>query len=83
MATTTQVSTDSQNIPRQGGQFGVQAAGFLLVLAVLLGAVYWKILRALSIQWWDDAKENRQDEEETGRWNPEPTASARDLLTFA
>jgi len=55
MAATTQVSTESQNIPRRGGQFGVQVAGLVLVLAVLLGAVYWKILRALSVQWWDDA----------------------------
>jgi hypothetical protein len=30
----------------------------------------------------DDPNENRQDEEETGHRNPEPTASARDLLTF-
>lgn len=26
-----------------------------LVLATLVGLVYWKILRALAIQWWDDA----------------------------
>ncbi len=45
MSTTAHVSTESQNIPRQGGHFGVQAAG-LFVLAVILGAVYWKILRA-------------------------------------
>jgi exosortase len=30
-------------------------ASLLFILAVLLGAVYWKILRALAIQWWDDA----------------------------
>ena len=55
MATTTQVSTESQDIPRRGGRFGVPVAGLLLILAVLLGVVYWKILRALSTQWWDDA----------------------------
>jgi len=55
MATTTQVSTESQEIPRRGGRFGVPVAGLVLILAVLLGVVYWKILRALSIQWWDDA----------------------------
>lgn len=54
MSTTAHVSTESQNIPRRGGHFGIQAAG-LFVLAVILGAVYWKILRALSVQWWDDA----------------------------
>jgi exosortase len=55
MSTTTHVSAGSQDVQRQGGQFGVQLASFLLILAVLLGAVYWKILRALAIQWWDDA----------------------------
>ena len=55
MATTTQVSSESQEIPRRGGRLGVPAAGLLFILAVLLGIVYWKILRALSIQWWDDA----------------------------
>jgi exosortase len=55
MATTTQVSTESQDIPRRGGRFGVPVAGLVLILTVLLGVVYWKILRALSIQWWDDA----------------------------
>ena len=54
MSTTTHVSAGSQDVQRQDGQFGVQLAG-LLILAVLLGAVYWKILRALAIQWWDDA----------------------------
>lgn len=54
MATTAHVSTESQNIRRQGGPCRVQAAG-LFVLAVILGAVYWKILRALGLQWWDDA----------------------------
>lgn len=38
----------------QGGQAVLQAAGVCLVLGVLLGAVYWKILRALGVQWWDD-----------------------------
>jgi len=55
MSTTTHVSAGSQDVQRQGGQFGVQLASFFLILAVLLGAVYWKILRALAIQWWDDA----------------------------
>lgn len=54
MATTAHVSTETQNIPRQGGQFAVQAAG-LVILGLLLAAVYWKILRALGTQWWDDA----------------------------
>ena len=52
---TTQVSTESQEIPRRGGRFGFPVAGLVLILTVLLGVVYWKILRALSIQWWDDA----------------------------
>lgn len=55
MSTTTHVSAGSQDVQRQDGQFGVQLVGLLLILAVLLGAVYWKILRALAIQWWDDA----------------------------
>ncbi len=55
MSTTAHVSAGSHDVQRQGGQVGVQLAGLLLILAVLLGAVYWKILRALAIQWWDDA----------------------------
>ncbi len=42
-------------VPREGGQPRLQAVSYVLILAVLLGAVYWKILHALAIQWWDDA----------------------------
>ncbi len=31
------------------------ATGVALILGSLLMAVYWKILRALAMQWWDDA----------------------------
>jgi exosortase len=55
MSTTTHVSAEGHDVQREGGQSGLQLAGLLLILAVLLGAVYWKILRALGIQWWDDA----------------------------
>jgi exosortase len=52
---TSQASEPSQPLPRAGSQPGFQVSGLVLVLAVLLGAVYWRILRALAIQWWDDA----------------------------
>lgn len=52
---TTQVSAESQNVQRERGQPWLQVTGLVLILAVLLGAVYWRILRALAIQWWDDA----------------------------
>src|ERR1700730_15382498 len=42
-------------VPREGGHPWLQGVGYVLVLAVVLGAVYWKILRARGIQWWDDA----------------------------
>jgi exosortase len=42
-------------VPREGGHPRLQGVGYVLVLAVVLGAVYWKILHALGIQWWDDA----------------------------
>jgi exosortase len=45
----------SGEVPREGGQPRLQAVGYVLILALLLGAVYWKILHALAIQWWDDA----------------------------
>jgi len=49
-----QVSASGE-MPREGGQPRLQAVSYVLILAVLLGAVYWKILHALAIQWWDDA----------------------------
>lgn len=55
MSTTTHVSAERHDVQGEGGESRLQVAGLLFVLAVLLGAVYWKILRALSIQWWDDA----------------------------
>ena len=42
-------------VPREGGHPWLQGVGYVLVLGVVLGAVYWRILRALGIQWWDDA----------------------------
>ncbi len=50
-----QVSAESHEVPREGGQPGLPLVAPAVVLAILLGAVYWKILRALAIQWWDDA----------------------------
>ena len=52
---TAQVSTDSPDVPRERGLSRSHLAGLFVILAILLGAVYWKILRALAIQWWDDA----------------------------
>lgn len=52
---TAQVTTDSPDVPRERGLSRPHLAGLFLILAILLGAVYWKILRALAIQWWDDA----------------------------
>ncbi len=52
---TAQVSTDSPDRPRERGLTRPHLAGLCVILAILLGAVYWKILRALAIQWWDDA----------------------------
>lgn len=52
---TAQVSTDSPDVPRERGLSRPHLAGLFVILAILLGAVYWKILRALAIQWWDDA----------------------------
>jgi exosortase len=40
---------------REEGRPRLQAVTYVLILAVLLAAVYWKILHALAIQWWDDA----------------------------
>lgn len=50
-----QLPAESREMPRARSESRLPAAGFVLVLAILLGAVYWKILRALAIQWWDDA----------------------------
>src|SRR5690242_20430826 len=50
-----QVSAESHEVSREGGQPGLLVAGSLVVLAVVLGALYWKILRDLAYQWWDDA----------------------------
>jgi exosortase len=51
---TTRASEDSHHLHRAGSQPGFQVAGLVLLLGALLGAVYWKILRAMAIQWWDD-----------------------------
>jgi exosortase len=42
-------------MPREGGRSRVHTAELTVFLAILVGALYWKILRALGIQWWDDA----------------------------
>ncbi|HYB43399.1 MAG TPA: exosortase [Candidatus Methylomirabilis sp.] len=31
------------------------STGAVLLLAILLGALYWSVLRDLAVQWWDDA----------------------------
>jgi len=51
----TEASAEAQEVPSESGQPRLQVAGLVLILTILLGAVYWKILRALAIQWWDDA----------------------------
>jgi len=50
----TQVSAESHEVPGEHGQPWLQVASFVLVLAILLGALYWRILWALAFQWWDD-----------------------------
>lgn len=50
-----QASAETQDVPSESSQARLQVVGVVVILAVLLGAVYWKILRALAIQWWDDA----------------------------
>jgi exosortase len=49
------MSAESQKMPRADGHPGPPAAGFALILVILLAAVYWNILRGMAAQWWDDA----------------------------
>jgi exosortase len=52
---TTGVSAGSQQQMPRKWPVELSALGIAVILTALLGAVYWKILRALSAQWWDDA----------------------------
>jgi len=49
-----QTSAETQPVSSERGQPRLQAFAVVLILAALLGAVYWKILGALVAQWWDD-----------------------------
>jgi len=49
-----QASAETQPVSSERGQPRLQAFAVVLILAALLGAVYWKILGALVTQWWDD-----------------------------
>ena len=54
MSTTGVSAGSEQRMPRKW-PVELSALGLAMILTALLGAVYWKILRALSVQWWDDA----------------------------
>jgi len=49
-----QASAETQPVSSERGQPRLQAFAVVLILAALLGAVYWKILGALVTQWRDD-----------------------------
>jgi exosortase len=49
-----QASVETQQMSGERGQPRLKAFTVVLILAALLGAVYWKILGALVTQWWDD-----------------------------
>jgi exosortase len=49
---TTRVSAESAEAHRESGQPGLP--GLVIVLTILLGAIYWRIVPPLVVQWWDD-----------------------------
>ena len=51
---TIQATERSHEQPREGAGYGVSDLAALVVLAAVLAALYWKIVPALVIQWWDD-----------------------------
>jgi len=50
----TQTSIETLTDASDSARPGAQAPMVAIVLSVLLVAVYWKILKGMGIQWWDD-----------------------------